>query len=162
MILLGGDESPEEVIALAYGLERNLQAFYAAAADALGQAPAAGLLRRLAEIEVRHQQRLYALYRTLVAKALGEEEFSARVGSELMEGGFAADQFMARHKAALASQASVLELAMSIEAQGMDLYVRYAESVSDPKAREILLGLADEEKAHLARLGELMTPGGGG
>ncbi len=161
MILLKGDESPEAVIALAYGLEQSLQAFYTAGAEVVGNATAAALLRMLADIETRHQRRLYELYQTLVTPAAGEDEFTARVNTDLMEGGFAVAEFMARHRTALATQESVLELAMSIEAQGMDLYMRYAERVADPKAKEILRGLADEEKAHLTRLGEMISQGDG-
>lgn len=156
MILLAGEESPAAVIALAYGLEQGLQAFYTAGADAVGDAPAADLLRRLAKIETRHQRRLYELYQTLVTPAENEKEFAAGVGSGLMEGGFAVEEFMAQHGPALESRQTALELAMSLEAQAMDLYMRYAERVADPGARKILHGLADEEKAHLRRLGELI------
>ncbi len=120
-----------------------------------------GLLRRLAEIETRHQHRLYELSRTLAPSDESEREFAARVNSDLMEGGFAVDEFMAQHRAALATREAILELAMSIEAQGMDLYLRYAERVDDQKAKEILRGLADEEKTHLTRLGEMISRGGG-
>lgn len=161
MILLKGDESPAAIITLAYGLEQSLQAFYTAGADAVGDAPAAGLLRKLAEIETRHQHRLYELSRTLVPSDESETGFAARVKSDLMEGGFAVGAFMAQHRAALTSRETILELAMSIEAQGMDLYMRYAERVDDQKAKEILRGLADEEKTHLTRLGEMISRGGG-
>jgi rubrerythrin len=157
MVLLAGSESPEEILALSYGLEQSLQVFYANAADAVADAEIAALLRRLSGIEIRHKQRLYGLYATLVSTALTEEQFAAQVESQLMEGGFAVDDFMRRHRSELQSAQTVLNLAMTIEAQAMDLYLRFAERTKDDDGKKILLGLADEEKTHLHQLGELMS-----
>ncbi len=48
---------------------------------------------------------------------------------------------------------------MMLEAQAMDLYMRYAERSEDQQVKDILFKLADEEKAHLKSLGDLLgTP----
>ncbi len=54
------------------------------------------------------------------------------------------------------SEGEVIELAMSIEAQALDLYLRAAERVGDQKSKEILLQIADEERMHLTQLGKLI------
>ncbi len=47
-------------------------------------------------------------------------------------------------------------MAMTIEAQALDLYMRQSRRLDDHASRQILQGLADDEKAHLAALGRLM------
>jgi rubrerythrin len=44
---------------------------------------------------------------------------------------------------------------MMLEAQGMDLYMRYADKSEDAQVKEILYKMADEEKTHLKSLGDL-------
>jgi rubrerythrin len=44
---------------------------------------------------------------------------------------------------------------MMLEAQGMDLYMRYAEKSENPKVQKILFEMAEDEKAHLKSLGNL-------
>jgi rubrerythrin len=156
MILLAGNEPPAEIVVLSYGLEQSLQMFYANAAESVPDAEVAGLLRRLAGIEIRHKQKLYRLYASLVSPPVEEEKFASQVETRLMEGGFAVDEFMRQHRGELQSVEAVLTLAMTIEAQAMDLYARFADRTMDEEGKNILLGLADEEKSHLARLGELM------
>ena len=46
----------------------------------------------------------------------------------------------------------MLELAIMIEAHSLDLYLRCATAVKDPDSRKGLGAIAEEEKAHLARL----------
>jgi rubrerythrin len=50
----------------------------------------------------------------------------------------------------------VLDLAMMLETQALDLYLRFAEKSSDEGTQTILFSIADEEKAHLSSLGDLM------
>ena len=50
----------------------------------------------------------------------------------------------------------VLELAMMIETQALDLYLRFADKTLNEKTKKALLVIADEEKAHLISLGDLM------
>jgi len=50
----------------------------------------------------------------------------------------------------------VLNIAMMLETQALDLYMRYAQKAENEKSKSILLGIAEEEKGHLASLGRLM------
>jgi rubrerythrin len=45
---------------------------------------------------------------------------------------------------------------MMLEAQAMDLYMRYAEKSEDPAVKNILYKMANEEKAHLKNLADLL------
>ena len=42
-----------------------------------------------------------------------------------------------------------------LETQALDLYLRFAAKLAQPQAKEVLHTLAQEEKAHLARLAQL-------
>ena len=45
---------------------------------------------------------------------------------------------------------------MTLEAQAMDLYMRYAQRSEDPEVKNLLFDMANEEKAHLKSLGDLL------
>jgi rubrerythrin len=159
MLLLKGDESPQEIIALSYGLEDGLQKFYAAAADLVTDPKVGRIIAQLADIEVRHKQKLFELYQVVEPDPRDRETFEAAIDSEMMEGGFSPNSLLEQNLPSFKSPANVLDFAMMLEAQAMDLYMRYADSSEDQKVKDILFKLADEEKAHLKSLGDLLgTP----
>ena len=156
MLLLEGDESPQEIIALSYGLEDGLQKFYAAAADRVADPQVFKIIAKLADIEVRHKQKLFELYHAVGSEPQDREAFEAAIDSEMMEGGFNPDSLLEQNLPTFKSPANVLNFAMMLEAQAMDLYLRYADKCQDQKVKDILFKLADEEKAHLKSLGDLL------
>jgi rubrerythrin len=82
--------------------------------------------------------------------------FENRVTSELMEGGFDTDKLLEQNIPAIKTAAGVLDFAMTLEAQAMDLYMRYAEKSADPEVKNVFYKMANEEKAHLKSLGDLL------
>jgi rubrerythrin len=50
----------------------------------------------------------------------------------------------------------VFDVAMMLETQALDLYLRFAEKSTDQRTQNVLFSIADEEKAHLSSLGDLM------
>ena len=155
MMLVKGDETPQDIICLAYGLEEGLRKFYAAATQMAIEAEVTTVLSQLAEIEERHKQRLFDLYKAVDAADTTIESFENKVNSELMEGGFDPDKLLEASKPAFKNATDVLSFAMMLEAQGMDLYMRYADKSEDAQVKEILYKMADEEKSHLKSLGDL-------
>jgi len=155
MMLVKGDETPQDIICLAYGLEEGLRKFYAAATQMAIEAEVTTVLSQLAEIEERHKQRLFDLYKAIDAADTTIESFENKVNSELMEGGFDPDKLLEASKPAFKNATDVLSFAMMLEAQGMDLYMRYADKSEDAQVKEILYKMADEEKSHLKSLGDL-------
>jgi len=156
MMLLKGDETPQDIICLAYGLEEGLRKFYAASTKMAIEAEVIKVLSRLAEIEVRHKQKLFDLYKTIDSADTAIESFEDTVSSELMEGGFDPDKLLEESTGTFKNASEVLNFAMMLEAQGMDLYMRYAEKSQDPRVKEVLFTMADDEKAHLNSLGNLL------
>jgi len=156
MLLLKGDETPQEVIALSYGLEECLRKFYAAAANLAIDLEVSRILSELAEIEVRHKQKLFNLYVTIESDPPNKGIFEAGIYSELTEGGFNLDKLLEQSLPTFKSAPGVLDFAMMLEAQAMDLYMRYADKCEDHKVKKILFKMAEEEKAHLNGLGNLL------
>ena len=157
MLLLKGDETAQEIIALSYGLEEGLRKFYAAAARLAIEPEVSRILSKLATIEVRHKQKLFNLYVVIEADPPDINVFEADIDSEMTEGGFNPDGLLEQNLPTFKSAPAVLEFAMMLEAQAMDLYMRYADKSEDHHVKQILFKMADEEKAHLKSLGDLLA-----
>ena len=74
----------------------------------------------------------------------------------IVEGGLSTEAYAARFLSDPDSAADIVDLAMSIEAQALDLYTRAAWKCADERSKGAFLHIADEEKAHLRQLGRLM------
>jgi len=154
--LVRGDEPPAEVVVLAYGMEKALQLFYEARLDQAQDQEMQGLFAQLSRVEQQHQQRLLDQYRQLAPA--GEAAALPAVFSpgNTLEGGFKVQEFMEKNESYLDTVPHVLDLAMMLETQALDLYLRLARRCSQTSTREVLWRIADEEKAHLASLGRLL------
>jgi rubrerythrin len=107
-------------------------------------------------VEVNHKERLFGLYKTLEPGTLNQEQFEEQVSSELMEGGLTPEEFVEANQPALKSEQDILNIAMMLETQSLDLYLRYSFKSEDTATKEVLYKLADEERAHLVSLGRMM------
>ncbi len=155
-MIFTGDESPLEVITFAYGMEQGLGEFYSSAAEMIEDKNVVGLLRKLARIEENHKKKLLDLYMTLGETGKGREAFEAEIMSEMMEGGFTTEEFIEKNRPAMETTADTLSLAMMLETQALDLYLRYSQKAEDQESRSVLYRIAEDEKAHLAALGDMM------
>ncbi len=156
MELFSGMESVEDILKVAYSLEQGLEAFYLSMEKKAENSRVKSLFLKLSEIEVKHQLSILAVYDSLVPGKIDQVDFEALVATQAMEGGMTTDQYIELFNPDLDSPVEVVSLAMSIEAQALDLYQRVGMGMSHAPSREILLGIAKEEKAHLASLGKLM------
>ena len=153
--LVRGDEGPAEVTLLAAGMERALQLFYETLKDRSRDGELQELFGSLARVEESHRQRLLEVYGRLEPGARELDEKAA--ATAILEGGFPFEEFLAANEAFLNTAPHVLDLAMMLETQALDLYLRLARRSANPLARTILLAIAEEEKSHLSRLGELLA-----
>jgi rhodanese-related sulfurtransferase/rubrerythrin len=154
--LVRGDETPAEMITLAFGMEKALQLFYETLHGHSQDRELQTLFRQLAQAEVRHEDRLFAAYRQVEPAAKDRTSFEAMIVPKTLEGGFDATEFMESNQAHLQTAPEVLDLAMMLETQALDLYLRFAGRCQQAQTREVLFMLAGEEKAHLASLGGLL------
>jgi sulfur-carrier protein adenylyltransferase/sulfurtransferase len=121
------------------------------------------VFRLLADIEIKHKDRLFEEYTRLTGKD-DRGAFECRFVTPLMEGGLTTEEYMDRFKPNLGQpEWTSISLAMSIEAQALDLYIRSAAWTQNDDNRALLEQIASEEKVHLERLGQLMDElvGGG-
>ena len=154
--LFSGRETVEEALIVAYSLEAGLEDFYVSMASRGRFPEVIRLFENLAKIETKHQDHLFGIYQSLAPRPLARSEFEARTQTGMIEGGLTTEAYLERFQPDLSSPVEVISLAMSIEAQALDLYQRTARSCSDPASEHAFLQIANEEKAHLQQLGQLM------
>jgi len=156
MTPLRGNETPQEVIVLAYGMEQGLADFYSKVSAMTGDREAREVIGKLAQVEEKHKDKLFALYQTLEPATQARDLFEERIVSGVMEGGFTGEEFLEKNKPLLDTVENLLSLAMMLEAQALDLYTRYAQKAEDAQSRSVLHDIAEDEKGHLATLGSLL------
>ncbi|MCB2227544.1 MAG: hypothetical protein KQH53_12780 [Desulfarculaceae bacterium] len=149
-------ESPGQAIAAAYGLERGLQACYQGLAQQAAGEQLRTLYQRLAGLEDKHMERLRAALAELPPEQQQGVELKSGGGSLRMEGGWEVSDYLAKHGGQGADPASTVMLAMGLETQAMDLYLRLASRMEQPGSRKVFLALGDEELGHLQALGKML------
>jgi len=154
--LFSGDETPEQTLVVAYSLETGLRDFYLSMVPKIQNPAAKKLFTDMADIELKHQDRIFSEYRELVGPSVDRDSFEQKTLQGVVEGGLTTDEYIQRFKTSLESPIEIISLAMSIEAQALDLYQRAADRSNDARGQKALRQIADEEKAHLAQLGRLM------
>ncbi len=154
--MVRGDESPQEMLKLAFGLERALGIFYDKCREATRDQELADLFGQLGRMEAVHQQKVYERYVALTPGAPAMAAFEADLTPEIMEGGFGVNNFLAANEPWLKTVREALELGMMVETQALDLYMRFADHSRDEGTRQMLFTLADEEKTHVQALSRLM------
>jgi len=153
MDLVRGDEIPAEMVRLSYSLENGLQKFYKNMQNRTKDNAIEALFSKLVQIEKSHKKRLVALYRKIEPDGNDLESWESEAGQGMMEGGFDIEGFTQQNEPFLDTPHHVIDLAMMLEAQTLDLYLRFSQKTENAKTKEVLFKLADEEKAHLDALG---------
>ena len=154
--LFTGKEEPLDVLKVAYSLEQGLREFYLQMEKEAENPKIEDLFAKLSEIEVKHQMSIYIAYNDISTEEVSKDEFEKMVEIKALEGGLSTKEYLELFGSDLDSETQVISLAMSIEAQALDLYQRLSLKVENRQARDIINKIAKEEKAHLASLGKLM------
>lgn len=158
--------TPAELLERAWGMESALEDFYTALAARTPDTELSALFQRLAGFEEKHRRTLFELWARLQAdqgtadRAAFEVRAKASVTPGTLEGGLPAQDYLG-HLADPSNRGEALELAMAVEAQALDLYLRRSATVSDAELRRTLNLLAEEERAHLKVLGVFISGRGG-
>jgi rubrerythrin len=154
--LIKGNETPNEIVAMAYGMEKGQECYYSTMVELLEDTEVSRLLKELAEEEKNHQQKIFILYQNLDPSVTNRQKFEARLVSDAMEGGFMVEEFVEKNRSGRQSVLNVLNVSMMLEAQALDLYMRYSDRCVSENAKETLFYLAEQEKQHLNRIGSLI------
>lgn len=145
--LLPAGAEYEQAAALAYAMESGLQQFYHRLAEGTAAPELRQVYEQLAAFEEGHKARLLREYQRQTGSAAPAAE-----GSELLEGGRRPDDAALTALLTAATPEGLLTEAMALETQALDLYLRLAHHSDVAASRELFLGLAAEEKQHLALL----------
>jgi sulfur-carrier protein adenylyltransferase/sulfurtransferase len=154
--LFDGVTSVEQALTVAYSLEAGLKSFYDSMALKVESESARQLFQQLSQIEVKHQDRILEQYTALTGQAVSRDAFEAQKLPEVVEGGLTTEEYANLLMPSYETLTDIIELAMSIEAQAMDLYLRASQKAQNEDGKKALIQIANEEKTHLARLGQLM------
>jgi rubrerythrin len=138
-------------------MEMGLGEFYTLIATSTDDSEMAAMLSKLAGVEEKHKLRLLDLYLTIERSSVDQKTFEKDIDASVMEGGFTTEEFLEKNKSFLQTVTDILSIAMMLETQAMDLYMRYADKSAESKTKEIFYGLAEEEKMHLKHLGDLLN-----
>ena len=156
MDLFSGKEEPLDVLKVAYSLEQGLCNFYISMEKEAKHEKVKDLFAKLSEIEVKHQMSIYTAYNDISDEKLNKDEFEELVEIKALEGGLSTREYLDLFNPDLNSEIDVISLAMSIEAQALDLYQRVSSKIENLQSRDIINKIGNEEKAHLASLGKLL------
>jgi len=151
-----GSETPDRILAIAYSLEEALHAFYVSMIDKVEKEDAKKLFKDLASIEILHQNRILDEYCKITGKNFSRGEFEENVVMEEIEGGLTTEEYTNMFQPDWENLDDIISVAMSIEAQALDLYLRVSGKSDDPRSKEVLSRIANEERTHLARLGSFL------
>ncbi len=156
MHLFEGNESAKAFLITAYSLEQGLQQFYQDMAGKSQDRAVQDLFGKLAAIEKKHMDQVFERYQDLEDSSVSRQTFEDKITASALEGGMTMDQYLSLFDPDLSDPTEVVSMAMSIEAQALDLYQRIADKVTEPDVQAVVLEIAKEENHHLVRLGELM------
>lgn len=155
MGMVRGDETPVEIIRLAYGMEHSLGELYEKAKSTVRDSEVAKLLDTLWRVENKHKAYLIDLAKAIDPRRASAESLETEVAAKTLEGGFDSAEFLKKNERFMQSAPDLLDLSIMVETQALDLYVRFAGKTEDEQAKRVLYKIADEEKGHLAALGAL-------
>jgi len=157
--LFTDDASPEETIIVGFGLEAGLRDFYLSMEKRVATKATKELFKKLASIEIIHQERLVDLYGEMTGKHFSPADFAEKIATPAMEGGLTTEEYLGLYDTDLESETEVLGLALGIEVQALDLYLRAARRSSAEGAKKVLHRIAEEERSHIASLGHFIDHG---
>jgi rubrerythrin len=151
-----GRETTPEILVISYGMEEGLRLFYEKIKKGMEDVEVGELLSKLAGVERMHKEKLFKLYLEYNHEIKTVEQFEKKVVSDVMEGGFTVDEFIEKNRQSVEDTQGVLTVAMMLESQALDLYLRYSMKVDDENTKKALFQIAQEEKVHLGSLGQLI------
>jgi rubrerythrin len=154
--LIPSGSGPADIVRVAYGMEMTLGSFYKTMARRVADQDVRDLMKRLAAIEDKHKLQVIGALADVARIELDPADLEVDVSVTIMEGGLAVERFMQANEPFVQTIPGLLEIAMMLETQSLDLYRRLADHVESALGKEILLRISDEEKEHLAALGRMM------
>ncbi len=156
MDLFKGKESPFDILKIAYSMEKGLCDFYLSLEKEAVNQKVKALFINLSKIEIKHQLSVLLAYNKIAGSQINQDEFETMIHETSLEGGLSTAEYFDLFNPDLNSETDVVSLAMSIEAQALDLYQRLSLKIKSSESKNVIIKIANEEKAHLTSLGKLL------
>jgi rubrerythrin len=151
-------DSPGDLIRLAWMLEDGTRRFYSEVSRMLDDSEAVKLFHNLTIAEEHHKASLVKAYHDLPENGNAEDNasafFDAGTESDIMGGGIHVSEALKWVKSK--SLRDTLELAISLEANAYDLYIKMERRMEDSSSKKVFSRLSDEEKKHLEQMTALL------
>ena len=157
MFLLAGATVGGDLLRLAGELEEGARLFYEAVGDILTDEYSKRTFQSLAVAEERHRQRLLAACGQLFPETACETPPAGKNAPVFTEGAFRLEDLTAWCREPDREPFAILELAMQVEANSLDFYLKLLAAPEYSSLRGVLEPLLADEKKHLEKLGSLLA-----
>jgi rubrerythrin len=149
----------EEIVGLAWSLEEGSKFFYQGIAEHFNDdKEAQKMFGWLVSAERNHEKHLLETYESLTGNKPDftklRDKFSGSLSGSVMEGGIQVKEALAWIKDKGVSES--LELAIAMEVNALDLYIKMSRAIEDKQAQQIFEKLSEEEQVHLEKLAKLL------
>lgn len=149
----------EEIVGLAWALEEGSKHFYQGVSEHFTDDPEAQkMFEWLVSAEKNHEKHLLETYEGLTGVQPDfvklRAKFSDSLSGTVMEGGIPVKEGLEWIKGKDVPES--LELAMAMEVNAYDLYVKMSRAIDDKPAQQIFEKLSEEEQIHLQKLARLL------
>ena len=115
---------------------------------------AASIFRSLGQAEERHKETLRELSARVSGKGGDPAQPEGVEAGRFLEGGAPLGETLEWTLGKTLEE--VLELAIAMEANALDRYIKMGRAVADEPSREVFLALSREERKHLERMASLL------
>jgi len=149
----------EEIVGLAWALEEGAKLFYQGVSEQFTDDPEAQkMFEWLVSAEKSHEKHLLETYETMTGVQLDfvklRAKFNDSLSGSVMEGGTPVKDGLEWVKGKGVSES--LELAMAMEVNAYDQYIKMSRAIKDKQAQQIFEKLSEEEQVHLQKLADLL------
>ena len=157
-IMLKGNESLQDAILFAFGLENGSNTFYIKAAAKVDDPLSREFFSAMAEVEKGHMANLRLLYCGMENEAcpITIEEFVEAAPGLFMEGGKLIENVLHELDVAFLDELDAIKIAIKQEGEAYAFYAKAAKRMEDHYARVLFENLANDEKKHLEELTKLL------
>lgn len=144
----------EELISLSFALEEGNRVFYDRISQDLKEGEAVSIFRLLGQAEERHKETLRELHAKVSGKGGDPAHPDGMGAGRFLEGGAPLGETLEWAQGKTLQE--ILELAIAMEANSLDRYIKMGRAVADERSREVFLALSREEQKHLVRMTSLL------
>ena len=156
MFLLADVTSDGDLLRLAGELEEGARLFYEAVRDILADESSKRIFQSLAVAEEGHRRRLLDACGQLFPETACETPSAVKDAVIHTEGAFRLEDLTAWCREPGREPFAILELAMQVEANSLDFYLKLLAATEYSSLHKVLEPLVADEKEHLAKLGSLL------